>query len=107
MTILTLLFLFQTVETVMTFLNPFLAIAAPFVIQFIKNQLKLTGNGAVLATVGVSVSLAVIGLWVTGGLAAISAATLATTIFTVATLVYKFFITNESVQKALPETFKN
>jgi hypothetical protein len=92
---------------ILDFLNPVLAVFAPFITQFIKNQLKLTGNGALLLTLVISVGLAIFGAWATGAfVVGTSAFFLFTSIFTASTVIYKMLIKNDSVQAVLPESLK-
>lgn len=100
------LLLFQTATTIVTFLTPVLGIIAPFITQFIKNKLKLQGNGALILTLAISAGLATFGAW-SLGMFVLEGGALATAIFTASTVIYKFIIANDTVQANLPEFLKN
>ena len=93
-------------DTIMAFLTPILLVVAPFIIQFIKNTLKLQGQGAVLVAFVISIVLAMFGGWATNTLDWSNGAALFAEIFTVSTLIYKFVFPIPIVQESLPETLK-
>lgn len=104
MTVLTLI---ATTGATIAYLTPVLAVIAPFISQLVKNSLKLSGNSALAATVGICVLTAVLGAWATGELMLGGVASQFYLIFTVATLIYKLVISSAPVQSALPSSLKN
>lgn len=104
---MTVLMIAETTGATIAYLTPILAVIAPFISQFVKNRLKLSGDSALVATVVICVITAILGAWATGELFLGGVASQFYLIFTVATLIYKLVITSASVQEALPETLKN
>ncbi len=104
---MTVLMIAETTGATIAYLTPILAVIAPFISQFVKNRLKLSGDSALAATVGICILTAVLGAWATGELFLGGIASQFYLIFTVATLIYKLVISSEPIQTALPTALKN